>query len=142
MEAPWTTGCNYLLVGAASTLLALNKSGENSTWPMLITTNKGLCCFPQHFFLSFFFFLALCLNQYLEKKDTASLSLELFSQDTLKIEICSPGWNQLCICFITVASVDMMKQGKSLGSFSKQVLKLSFKRRCFILEQCLVNFFL
>ena len=114
---------------------------ENSTWPMLITTNKASVVSSA--FLSFFFFLVLCLNQYLEKERHSLPEPGAILPGHIEIEkeTCSPGWNQFCICFITVASVRVVKQGKSLGSFSKEVLKLSFKRRCFILEQCLANFF-
>ena len=112
----------------------------NSSWPMLITTNKASVVSSA---LHFFFFFALCLNQYLEKERHSLPEPGAILPGHIEIEkeIRSPGWNQFCICFITVASGRVMKQGKSLGSFSKEVLKLSFKRRCFILEQCLANFF-
>lgn len=107
---------------------------------MLITTNKGSVV---SLALHFFFFFALCLNQYLEKERHSLPEPGAFLPGHTEIEkeIHGPGWNQFCICFITVESGRVMKQGKSLGSFSKEVLKLSFKRRCFILEQCLANFF-
>ena len=77
---------------------------------MLIITNKASVVSSA---LPFFFFFVLCLNQYLEKQRHSlpepGAILERHSEN--EKEIHSPGWSQFPICFITVASGRVVKQG-------------------------------
>ena len=78
---------------------------------MLIITNKASVVSSA----LFFFFFVLCLNQYLEKQrhSLPEPGAILKRHNENEKEIHSPGCSQFPICFITVASGRVVKQGDS-----------------------------